>query len=230
MRNFYSLRFIIDYLEDTSADTPEDLLIQEAHRAYGDLIYFEPWYKFPFLDYAGRVWGDTPFFGANFIRKLERKLMATGEFGFKAMYAKLIGFRATTAYEASDGLVTMHIVANADDLKAIDPRITVLKDFGDGDLVVTLPRWGGFSEIMPKLAAAGVRFVEFSGNDEIVMTTVEDAKSNNQPDSARFLFSSMVISPSDRKRSAYVIRVEDLDKALGSLKPNEIKLEHVFDF
>jgi FAD/FMN-containing dehydrogenase len=213
-----------------SADTPEDLLIQEAHRAYGDLIYFEPWYKFPFWDYAGRVWGDTPFFGKNFIRKLERKLMITGEFGFKAMYAKLIGFGATTAYEASDGLVTMHIVAIAEDLKAIDPRITVLKDFDEGDLVVTLPRWGGFSEIVPKLAAAGVRFVEISGNDEIVITTVESAEAENRPDKARFLFSSMVISPTGKKRSVYVVRVEDLGDSLQSLKRNNIKLEHVFDF
>ena len=213
-----------------SADTPEDLLIQEAHRAYGNLIFVEPWYKFPFWDYVGRVWGDTPFFGANFIRKLERKLIFTAEFGFKAAYAKIIGFGAQTAYEASDGLVTMHIIADADSLVHIDPRIRVLRDFGEGDLVVTLPRWGGFTEIMPKLAAAGAEFVEISGNDEILITTVEDQEVKIGPDNARFLFNSMIISPANKKRSVYVVRIEDLSRALNSLERNNIELEHVFDF
>ena len=45
------------------ADTEEDLIIQEAHRAYSDLIYTKPWYEFPFADHQGRIWSDTSFFG-----------------------------------------------------------------------------------------------------------------------------------------------------------------------
>jgi hypothetical protein len=213
-----------------SEDTPEDLIIQEAHRAYGELIYYEPWYVFPFADYAGRMWTDTPFFGRNFIRKVERKLMATAEFGFKAVYAKLIGFGAQTAYEASDGLVTMHVVADAAGLRAIDSRISILRDFGDGDLIVTVPRWGGFTEIMPRLAAAGVQFVEISGNDEIVITIVESQDSDASPANARLLFNSIVISPPGSKRSVYVVRIEQLNEALNSLERDDIRLEHVFDF
>ena len=171
-----------------------------------------------------------PFFGANFIRKLERKLMFTMEFGFKAFYAKLIGFGAQTAYEASDGLVTMHIIADAGSLEDVDPRITLLRDFGEGDLVVTLPRWGGFTEIVPKLAAAGAQFVEISGNDEIVITVVEPQDGSGVADKAKILFNSMVISPANKKRSVYLVRVEDLSDALNSLERNNIELEHVFDF
>ena len=47
---------------------------------------------------------------------------------------------------------------------------------------------------------------------------------------ARFLFNSMVISPSDKKRSVYVVRIEDLSEALNSLNRRNIALEHVFDF
>jgi hypothetical protein len=83
---------------------------------------------------------------------------------------------------------------------------------------------------MPKLAAAGVEFVEISGNDEILITTVEDQDLELTPDRARFLFNSMVISPLDKKRSVYVVRIEDLKDALNSLEKNRIDLEHVFDF
>jgi FAD/FMN-containing dehydrogenase len=213
-----------------SEDTPEDLLIQEAHAAYGELIYYEPWYVFPFGDYAGRIWSDTPFFGKNFIRKLERKLMFTGEFAFKALYAKAIGFGAQTAYGPSEGIVTMHVAGDAQAVAAADPRMEILRDFGDGDLVVTAPRWGGFTEVMPKLAAAGVRFVEINGNDEMVFTTVEADDSTVVPAYARLLFNSMVISPVGMKRSVYVVRVEHLAEALQSLASNNVQLEHIFDY
>ena len=142
----------------------------------------------------------------------------------------MIGFGATTAYEASDGLVTLHIVADANGLEAIDPRISIVKNFGDGDLIVTVPRWGGFTEVMPKLAAAGARFAEISGNDEVVVTTVEPEQAERGPDKARFLFNSLVIAPEHKKRSVYVVRVENLGEALNSLSRNNIELEHVFDF
>jgi FAD/FMN-containing dehydrogenase len=213
-----------------SEDTPEDLLIQEAHAAYGELIYYEPWYVFDFADYAGRIWTDTPFFGGDFIRKFERKLMFTGEFAFKALYAKAIGFASQSAYGPSEGIVTMHVVGDATRIKAIDQRIEVLRDFGDGDLVITAPRWGGFTEVMPRLAAAGADFVEINGNDEIVFTTVEDESSTAAPAHARLLFNSMVISPSGQKRSVYLVRIEHLAEALRSLDERRIELEHIFDF
>ena len=213
-----------------SGDTPEDLLIQEAHAAYGELIYYEPWYEFPFADYAGRIWSDTPFFGRNFIRKLERKLSFTAEFAFKALYAKAIGYASQSAYGPSEGMVTMHIVGDAQHVAATDPRLEILRDFGDGDLVVTAPRWGGFTEVMPQLADTGARYVEINGNDEIVFTTVEAENSEATPAHARLLFNSMVISPTGKKRSVFVVRVEHLADALRSLAPNDMELEHIFDF
>jgi FAD/FMN-containing dehydrogenase len=213
-----------------SEDTPEDLLIQQAHAAYGELIYYEPWYEFDFAGYAGRIWTDTPFFGGNFIRKLERKLMFTGEFAFKALYAKAIGFASQSAYGPSEGIVTMHVVGDAARIAAIDERVKILRDYGDGDLVITAPRWGGFTEVMPRLAAAGAGFVEINGNDEIVFTTVEDENSATTPAHARLLFDSMVISPSGKKRSVYVVHIEHLAEALRSLDERHIELEHIFDF
>ncbi len=213
-----------------SDDTPEDLLIQEAHAAYGELIYHEPWYVFPFADYVGRIWSETPFFGDNFIRKLERKLMFSGEVAFKALYAKAIGAGSQATFGPSEGIVTLHVVGDAETIAAIDPRVEILRDFGDGDLIITAPRWGGFTEVMPKLAASGVRFVEINGNDEIVFTTVEPEASSATPVHAQRLFHSMVISPVGKKRSVYVVRVENLAASLAGLTADGFQLEHIFDF
>ena len=124
----------------------------------------------------------------------------------------------------------MHVVGDAERIAAIDERIAVLRDFGGGDLVITAPRWGGFTEVMPRLAAAGADFVEINGNDEIVFTTVEDENSATTPAHARLLFNSMVISPSGKKRSVYLVRIEHLAEALQSLDERHIGLEHIFDF
>ena len=152
------------------------------------------------------------------------------EFGFKALYAKAIGYGAQTAFEGSDGLVTMHIVAEGVDLQAVDTRINLLKEFAGGHRVVTVPRWGEFTEIVPKMAKAGVRFVEISGNDEIVVTALSDRRHDAKPAAARLLFQSMVIDPVDTQRSVYWVKIEDLHTALESLQQQGLTLEHVFDF
>ncbi len=96
--------------------------------------------------------------------------------------------------------------------------------------IITLPRWGEFTEIVPKLAKAGVRFVEISGNDEILITTVETRDQADKPEKARFLFHSAVVSPANMQRSVYLVRVEDLSSVLNSLEATDSTLEHVFDY
>ena len=123
-------------------------------------IYTDCLYQCPFFSWVKRIWRYTSFFGSYFIRKLERKIFFTLEFGFKSIYAKLIGFGAQTAYDPSDGLVTMHINADPNGLKNIDERINLIHNFGENNLIVTLPRWGEFTEIIPKLADAGTEFIE----------------------------------------------------------------------
>ena len=213
-----------------SADTPEDLLIQQAHAAYGKLIYDKAWYHFPFWSWAKRIWSEPSFFGKNFIRKLERKFAFTLEFTFKALYAKLIGFGAQTAYEASDGLVTLLVKADPQQLLALDPRIKLLKDMGDHKLIITLPRWGDFTQIMPKLAEANVHFIEISGNDDILVSAISQNPERPDIANARFLFSSIVMSPANQERQIYSVNVSYLSDFLRTLKMNGLELEHIYDF
>jgi hypothetical protein len=213
-----------------SDDTPEDKLIVEAHRAYADLLNDEVWYVFPFADYAKRIWTDTPFFGKNFIRKFERKLFFTAEFSFKALYAKLIGFGAATAYDAPAETVTILLHGALLNFQEIDERIVVLREFDTGHSVITVPRWGPFTEIVPKLAAAGAKFVEIAGNDEIVITTLGQHDSAATLGDAKYLFSSIVISPEGRERSVYLVRVEAFSDVLNNLDSANVQLEHAFDY
>ena len=68
------------------------------------------------------------------------------------------------------------------------------------------------------------------GNDEVVVTTVEPKDAKAGPDKARFLFNSMVISPKNRKRSVYVVRVEDLSAALNEPATQQYSTRTRFDY
>lgn len=213
-----------------SADTQEDLLIQQAHQAYASLIYDEPWYQFPFSAWLSRIWSETDFFGPNFIRKLERKFAFTMEFGFKALYAKLIGWASQNAYEPSDGLVTLQVKTPTANLLGIDERIQLVKDFGNNELLIALPRWGDFSQIVPKLAAAGVEFVEISGNDEILVSTLTLSSNTETLPDGRYMFSSLVITPENTVRQLYSVKTTKLNACLNSLAAKNIQLEHIYDY
>jgi hypothetical protein len=82
-------------------DTHEDVLIQQANRAYSDLMFDQACYAFDFWSWAVRIWREPDFIDSNLIRKYERKLFFTLECGIKALYARLIGSGAGAAYQRS---------------------------------------------------------------------------------------------------------------------------------
>lgn len=213
-----------------SDETAEDLFIRQAHRAYGELIYSEPWYKFQFSSWAKRIWSETPFWGKNFIRKFERKLFFTLEFGFKSLYAKLIQYGAEATYEASTGQVILTVKAPEIDPSSIDSRIQVLKNLGENEYILSIPRWGDFSEIVPILSDAGFQFITIAGNDDILLTTISDNSVLNNIEGLQFLFNSRVMSPAQKKRSVYFVRVSDLNAALRKITQAQQKLEHIYDY
>jgi hypothetical protein len=124
----------------------------------------------------------------------------------------------------------MRVKADPRNLAGIDQRIQVLRDFGGRELVVTLPRWGAFTEIVPKMALAGVEFVEISGNDDIMVsaTAALDASPEGLP--MKLLFPSTVMSPDNRKRLVFVAKVANLALALREIPKAQMKLEHIYDF
>ena len=213
-----------------SAKTPEDKLITAAQQAYAKLIYTKAWYEFPFSHWLGKMWRDTSFFGPNFIRKTERKLFFTLEFGIKTVYAKLIGLASATAYGPAVDHLTLVVKGDAASISGIDSRVSIAQDLGHGRLIITVPRWGAFSEIIPKLAEAGVAFIEISGNDDIAVSVLTDMTSSNAIGDAQFLFESKVFSPAHRKRLVYSVKVSELSDFIHYVVSHQMRLEHIFDY
>ena len=209
-------------------DTPEDLVIRRAHRAYSDLIFELAWYEFDFGSWIGRIWSETGFFGSNFIRKLERKLSFTLEFGVKAGYAKLIGWASKTAYGEKDTLIYL-TATGKDGLAALPAPARIVQS--DGPLhLISIPRWGPFTETLPRLAEAGLDFKDISGNTEIAISIIGEAGGTPPAQYATTLFESRVLSSDNLTRHVVRAAVQDLGDFLRELAQSDARLEHIYDY
>lgn len=211
-------------------DTEEDKIIIRAQRGYSDLIFNEAWYKYNFGEWVNKIWKDTDFFGPNFIRKTERKLFFTAEFGFKSLYAKLIGFGAQTAYEPSDGKVYLTAIIPEGVLSELPDTVRVLHEGEEGLTILSLPRWGGFTETVPVLVAMGIQFKDISGNANITVSIIKDVESNADYKMAIPLFESEFVSDANFTRNVYLVNVTLIDEFLIEVKNRNHKIEHIYDF
>jgi len=210
-------------------DTPEDEIIKQAHRAYSDLIFDKAWYEFDFWDWTGRIWSEPDFFGPNFTRKLERKLSFSLEFGFKTLYAKAIGFGAKTAYEESEGLIYLTAEHKAFTENTLPEQIVLIERDGDRFLF-SVPRWGGFTKVIPQLVDQGFDFIDIAGNQRIAVSMLSRSASGVNYDYAPMLFSSPLVTNGDIQREVYWVGVKNLDTLLVEAKVNGQSIEHIYDY
>jgi FAD/FMN-containing dehydrogenase len=209
-------------------DTPEDELVAQAQRAYANFIFNKAWYEFDFGHWVAKLWRDTPIFGQHMLRKLERRLFFTAEFGVKQVYARIIGFASHTAYGANHDRIYMTVVAPADAGPAPE-GVEVHAQDGQTQIISTL-RWGPFSEAAPRLAAAGYTFKDISGNRRIVLSIVGQRAEECLVNGAVELFESRMVSNDERVRHVLLADVGQLSSILQGLSGTRLQLEHIYDY
>jgi hypothetical protein len=209
-------------------DTEEDLLIQRAHRAYADFIFDAAWYRYDFGRWLRELWGETPLLGAHFLRKLERRLFFTLEYGGKALYAKAIGFASRTAYGVKDDSIYFTLLSPSED--APNPAGVEMLGIDGRTRIARSLRWGPFTKAAAALAAEGFDFADISGNRRIVVTVVGPRDREPPSDGATELFESRVLSNDDIERHVLLVETRALGAFLRSLPASGIRLEHVYDY
>lgn len=208
-------------------DTPEDQIIARAQRAYSELIFVEPWYKFPFWPWVSTIWNEPNFFGENFTRKLERKLALTLEFGIKTAYAALIQWASESSYGVSDK--TIYLTARNVDSAKLPQSVSVVQR-KDGQQALAVPRWGGFTETIPKLLANDIEIQDISGNYRIALSVlVDDGRTLHVP-AAQELFRSGLVSTSSMERVVLMTAVSQLGNVLREITSAGARLEHIYDY
>jgi len=213
-----------------NVDTAEDRIIAAAHKAYSDLLIDEVWYVFDFDAWADKIWRDTRFFGDNFLRKIERKLFFTLEFKFKAFYARLIAeAAAATADGESSGRIYIEAVLPAErDVPAVQ-GIALLARQGPR-VLLSSPRWGGFTRSVPVLLADGLVIDNVSGNDRIAVSYLVAEHAADSVNAGDFLFDSRLVTSAERSRQVRLVSFGELAELLREIDSAGGTLEHIYDY
>jgi hypothetical protein len=103
------------------------------------------------------------------------------------------------------------------------------RDFGADGAVFVTKRYQVFTEMIPRLIAKGVSFVEIGGNDEILMTVLSDA-AIEAPAGTTLLFSYALPAEPGLHRTGLVARVDALHTLIPTLTAQAVRLEHVYDY
>ena len=212
-----------------TTDTPEDALARRTAREYGAFMHRVPWYEFPFGSRLVALWRETPFAGPHFLRKIERRLALTAEYGVKAVYGFVIGKMSGAAYGAEDLRIHARI-QNAGAQAFADARVKQVMPLTPGTYIVTLPRYEEFTPAALRLASQGVRFLDIAGNDDLLMTVLARRGVPADVPRTRLIAVAAVVTDPTMQRFALSVPVDALGETAAFLARQGATVERLYDY
>jgi hypothetical protein len=208
--------------------TPEDEFALKVADEYALFLRQTPWYRFPFGAKLKDFWTETPLWGGNTIRKIERRGSLSLEYAVKALYAKALG--ALAGLDPAP-LKIRSVVSGVDktDTNA-DNGITVVRTLDDGRTVIETPRYRAFTEIMRGLSARGRNFTEIAGNDAILVTVKAPPGERTDFAGTKELFEVPIQAKPGWRRVGLDVKVPALNELIRKLGTTKVELEHVYDY
>jgi hypothetical protein len=195
----------------------EDQQAARAAAEYATFIRTAPSYKFQYGRSLADLW-KTPFRGAHQVRKIERRMALTVEYGLNAFYDMLLGF-------AAPGNQPEQIHALA--LVTRSPE------------VIPLPRNELFTAAVSVLASKGVTIYEIAGNDEIFVTALGPASTLNggqdggplkPANTWRVEFVEPLLTEPSTVRIGLTVPPSCLGRLLTDLQSSNAALERVYPY
>lgn len=207
--------------------TPEDAFALTVAEDYARFLRQVPWYEYPFGTTLWRFWRETPIFGGNALRKIERRVALSLEWGTKAVYAKVIALGAAASPAP---LRIRSVVAGLTEADlAADPRLTLVSRVGDRAIIET-DRYATFTSILVGLAGRGRDIVEIAGNRHIMVTVLAPHAEVPAGLDAKLLLAVPVATRPGWHRLAIDVKVTGLAHLLRNLGPQGLILDHVYDY
>lgn len=230
----YSLKMIYEntigrvfgWIANESLSEKEQTII-DAHRAYSDFIYHTAWYEFEFIPWIGKAWKASESNESSWLRKWERTLFLTIEYSFKAVYAQLIDWAAQASYE--EPVSDIYLLISTDEIIMPTQDIKIIKE-QDKQKIISITRWGAFTNTVLDLCEQNIEIKEIGGNDEIVVSVLLNKTQQLDFKNLKPLYESVVVTDSDISRLVCMVHVKDLLPFLLYAKNNSIEVEHLYDY
>ena len=210
-------------------DTPEDAFAHKTAVEYGTFMHTVPWYEFPFYTKLKQLWSSTPLGGPRQVRKWERKLALTAEYGAKGIYGWIIGLASGATYGAEDLRIHAWVENASDDIFG-DGVIKKVKQLGPRAYIVTIPRYEAFTTRTLTLISQGVRFVDIAGNDDILVTVLTPASVKLPADTGAVLIDETLLTDGSTRRAGLRVPVRTLHEAVSRLQQAGVRVEHIYDY
>lgn len=207
---------------------PEDVYAAKIAYEYGQFIPRDPWYAFPFGKAFVGVWTETGWWGDNLIRKYERKLFLSFEYGAKYLYSLVIKAGTRLVYGLPDDKVFV-LATNVDKNIFNDARVQFVSDVSAGT-IISVPHYQGFTDVIPELAMKGVNFVSVANNNEIAMSLILPVTMNLNVEGANVLFGTPLIEDVSKQRVLLQVEIKKLAEVIRKLHAQGISVEHLYDY
>lgn len=208
----------------------EDAYARKVSQEYGDFMHNIPWFEFPFTEKLTGLWRETSWWGPNVIRKWERKLALTAEYGSKAIYGGLLSQVTHAMFPPEILQIRVGARGVSPAVLKEEPLVQIDKTLNAQTVVLMLPRYEDFTKIMPRLAKQGVQFLEIAGNDEILLTAIAPSTWTYTLKEGQFLFAMPLPTQPDRQRIAVKSPILQLHLVLNQLADQGVTLEHLYDY
>jgi FAD/FMN-containing dehydrogenase len=211
----------------------EDRYAAEVATDYGRFIHVYPWYQYPFGAKLRGLWSDLPLWGAHPVRKAERKLFLSLEYGIKAAYGALIAVGTQAAYGTEDDRMQLVATGWTDSLAAAFPAIERRAQLDAQHVLLAAPRYDAFRDLMLRVASsdAPVHLIEIAGNDDILLTGVAPARWSSPVAAGQAIYTLPLPTDTTRERVAMRVRVPDLLAVLRALRTDGgLVVDHLYDY
>ena len=215
-----------------SSDTPteEELYAAQVAQEYGQFMHEIPWYFFPFQEKLQGLWNETSLWGPDPIRKWERKLALTIEYGGKLIYSSFTNLGAQATYGGAD-VEKIYAVTEGitEDMQSKD--LEVMEEIDGQRQLIRITRFEYFSDTVPGLLEGGVLFDEIAGNREILFTLLAPQDADYNFEYGDYLFDLPILTKPGQTRAAIKVRVGDMAQFFEELKTREdLRFEHMYDY
>ncbi len=209
--------------------TEEEIYAAQVAKDYGEFLHMTPWYFFPFKETLQGLWNETSLWGPDPLRKWERKLALTVEYGGKILYAGFTNFGAKATYGGSD-VEKIYAVTSGITDEMLSDDLEIVEQANDLQLI-RITRFEYFSDTVPGLTERDVQFIEIAGNDEILFTLIGSQDADYNFEHGTTLFDLPILTQPKLTRVSVKVRVADIGLFLQELQDrDDVKFEHMYDY
>jgi hypothetical protein len=215
-----------------SSETPteEEVYAAQVAGEYGEFMHEIPWYFFPFKETLLGLWNETSLWGPDPIRKWERKLALTIEYGGKLLYSSFTNLGAQATYGGAD-VEKIYAVTQGVTDEMLSQDLEVVQEIDGVRQLIRITRFEYFSDTVPGLLERGVRFEEIAGNDEVLFTLLGSQDADYSFEHGEYLFDLPILTQPGQTRAAVKVRVADMTEFFEELAGRgDIQFEHMYDY